>query len=132
MTQQLQINTILKQLHIGQPVQVSLHGWPLLMECSREEELTISALVYRGENFIPFSVRDALKKNPFKESSSLKTYLTLNEEAYTITLHYQGNARDFPVIEPLLDEFSWLTEQWWIYLDDQDRRDLVPLSVRRP
>lgn len=132
MNSQLQLSTIRSKLSAQHRVQVSLHGWDLLLELSQEKGLSISTPIYQGDQYTPPGVRQGIQGNPFEGMSHLRTHLTLDEESHTVTLHYRGGAGDLSegALAPLLEEFSWTAEQWWRYLDDRDKRDLVYIMVR--
>lgn len=132
MNSQLQLIAICSELSAQHRVQVSLHGWNLLLEFSQDKGLSISTLIYQGDQYTPPGVRQGLQGNPFEGMFHLRTHLTLDEESHTVTLHYRGGVEDLSerALAPLLDEFSWTAEQWWRYLDDRDKRDLVYIMAR--
>lgn len=132
MNSQLQLSTIRSELNAQHRVQLSVHGWNLLLELSQEKGLSISTLIYQGDHYTPPGVRQGIQGNPFKGISHLRTHLTLDEESHTVTLYYRGGVEDLSqdALAPLLDEFSWTAEQWWHYLDDRDKHDLVYSRVR--
>lgn len=133
MVYQLPLTSIIHQLTTtGGKALVSIHGWPLTIERPISGELFISTAVYKGDRYIPPSVRNALSGDPFEGVSHLPTHVSLDEPTYVVTLHYDGYPEDLreETLTPLLDEFSWNAEQWWRYLDDHDRRDLVYLYIK--
>ncbi len=95
-------------------------------------KIALSSTVYFGGNYIPKSVRQCLTRKPSFEIDHIKTYHTLDEENCNITLNYLGglahlNKRMFV---DLLEEFSWLADEWRLYLDEHDKNDLI--HVRQP
>lgn len=95
-------------------------------------KISLSSRVYFGGNYIPKSVRLCLAHKPAFETGRIKTYHTLDEENFEITLNFIGgldhlNKRMFI---DLLEEFSWLADEWRLHLDEHDKNDLV--HVRNP
>lgn len=118
--------------HRGQSI-FSLHGWDLSIACSTEEGLYIETSVYQGEHFIPPSVRSAVDTQPNHNIHSfLPTLLRLDEEDSQVLLHYNGNATDLTMMRfnAVLEEFAWVAEQWWTYLNERSRGDLVYIHVK--
>lgn len=98
----------------------------------KSTKIFLTSQVYFGGNFIPKSVRNCLTGTPEFEKGHLKTYLTVDEENFTVTLNYLGgldhlNKRMFV---DLLEEFSWLADEWRHHLDEHDKNDLI--HVRMP
>ena len=94
-------------------------------------KISLSSSVYIGGNFIPKSVRSCLSQKPSFEQGHIKTSLTLDEEHFSINLNFLGglahlNKRMFV---DLLEEFSWLADEWRLYLDEHDKHDLVHVHV---
>lgn len=98
-------------------------------------KISLSSTVYIGDNFVPMSVRKCLSSQTKLKMSTLNTHLSLDEETYQISLHHIGsldylNTRTFV---DLLEEFSWLADQWRSLFDEHDKQDLVPVLVpKRP
>lgn len=92
---------------------------------------SLSTPVYFGGNFIPKSVRRCVSlKAPFN-LENIKTHLSVDELNFKVILHYLGsldhlNGEKF---KELLEEFSWLAEEWRLYLDEHDKNDLVHVKV---
>lgn len=98
----------------------------------QNNKLSLAAPVYQGDQYIPPSVRQCVKNRPPFNSVLSRTYLTINENDYQISLHYQAhedhlNDQKFGLI---LDEFSELAEAWKKYLDDHEKKDLVHVRVK--
>lgn len=92
-------------------------------------KFSLAAEVYFGGNFIAKSVRDSLTKKPafLHGGPHIQTYFTIDEENFRIILNYLGG------LEPLnkrmfidiLEDFSWLADEWRLYLDEHDKNDLI-------
>lgn len=97
-------------------------------------QVSLSTEVYFGGNFIPKSVRSCLDKNaPFAARSNIKAFVTLDENAFRIYLNYLGrldnmNDESFRL---LLEDFSWLADEWRLFLDEHDKNDLIHVNVKR-
>ena len=97
-------------------------------------KLSMSCPVYFGSNYIPASVRDAIKKNPpFGSQFSLKTYFTSDEENYRIFLNYIGSTEELTNLKffHLMKEFEFMVEEWRIFLDEHDKQDLIYIWKNR-
>lgn len=94
---------------------------------------SLATPVYYGVNFIPKSVRHCIsQKAPFATTGTIKTQLTIDEPNYRIWLRYLGSFDNLNSerLKHLLEEFSWLADEWRVYLDEHDKRDLI--HVRQP
>lgn len=90
-------------------------------------KIFLSSIVYFGGNFIPKSVRHCVSTKPSFENGHIHTSLSVDEDNYGISLSYIGgldhlNKRMFV---DLLEEFSWLADEWRLYLDEHDKNDLI-------
>lgn len=113
---------------------ISLNGSTIAVRVFEQDSLlSLTTPVYKGGNYIPPSVRRCVsEKNPPFASDLIKTYLTLNEENFEITLNYMGllESLDRKKFKDLLEEFSWIAEEWRGYLDEHDRHDLIHVRVQ--
>lgn len=132
MEYQSSLHPIIEAVHHRGQGTYSLHGWELSIACSIEEGLCIETSIYQGEHFIPFSVRAATHSTPTAIHSSLKVSLILDEETSQVILHYAGNAEDMLAarFNDVIEEFSWVAEQWKNYLDERSRGDLLHIYVK--
>jgi hypothetical protein len=125
------IQKILNQLANEDLVKVTLDSSAIrIMKCN--DRLSLTALVYRGENYIPTSVRKSLVLKRSFPYSDIRTFLTIDEQNYTIQLNYLGHMDAFTHnhLTELLEEFRQITEQWRAYLDEHDKHDLVHVRVK--
>ena len=95
-------------------------------------KISLSSSVYFG-NFIPKSVRKCISQTPSFEKGLIKTSLLVDEENFRINLNYFGqlNHLNKRMFVDLLEEFSWLADEWRLYLDEHDKNDLVYIHVPR-
>ena len=93
----------------------------------QDEKLALRTSVYNGGNYIPKSVRTSLTQPVPFNHTQLQSYLTIDEPHYEIHLNYLGQIEKIDRIKfrELLEEFSYLAEDWRFYLDEHDRHDLV-------
>jgi hypothetical protein len=94
--------------------------------------LSLAAPVYQGDQYIPPSVRQCVKNTPPFTSFLTRTYLTINENDYQISLHYQAHEDHLNDTKfgHIIDEFSELAEAWKRYLDDNEKKDLIHVRVK--
>lgn len=89
------------------------------------DQMSLSASVYEGGNFIPQSVRKCVGgKEPFE--GWIPTRLVIEEQNYQVILTYTDSIQADPqIIKDLLEEFSWQAEEWRLYLEEHGRHDLI-------
>lgn len=95
------------------------------------KKLSLSTLVYRGENYLPDSVRQAmLHQSPF--ARKIHTFLRVSEPDFEIELRYLGDLESLSKKEfrNLLEDFAVIADEWRTYLDDHDKKDRI--HVRKP
>lgn len=98
-----------------------------------ESKFLLTTPVYSGGNFVPQSVRQCLNhKLPFAQEH-LKTYLSLKEEQFEINLNYVGTLNNLTneQFRDLLEDFTWLSDEWRAFLDDHDKNDIVHVRIPR-
>lgn len=114
--------------------QIELGGSSITMRMiERASTFSLSTPVYFGGNFIPKSVRECLShKAPFTQVGMIKANLTMDEPNFKIWLNYLGSLDHMTgeKLKAVLEEFSWLADEWRLYLDEHDKHDLV--HVRHP
>ena len=94
-------------------------------------KVSLSSVIYFGGNFISNSVRNSLYTTPLFENNHIKTTLNINEEFFTITLHFLGGLTHLnkKMFINLLEDFSALADHWRHYLDERDKEDLVHIHI---
>lgn len=98
-------------------------------------KISLASSVYFGGNFIPKSVRTSLdKKPPFHDKAHITTYFTVDEENFRILINYLGGLEHLNkrMFIDLLEEFSFLADEWRLFLDEHDKNDLIHVRVPKP
>ncbi len=97
-------------------------------------KLHLSTIVYRGDRFIPKSVRRAAHSRLETPYSKIHTWLSLDEGEYQIILHHIGNFSNVGIdeLQEITSEFEDAAFKWREIFDEKDRQDLVhiPISTR--
>lgn len=90
-------------------------------------KLHLSASVYRGDNFIPPSVRKATQFHLETSYDRIHTWLTIDEDLYQITLHHIGNFSNMSIdeLQEVASEFEDAAFKWREIFEEKDRQDLV-------
>lgn len=128
------LRKLLHQLVKEDVAHIMLGGFDILVQTfDNSTKISLSTTVYFGGNFIPLSVRNCLSKTPAFQQGHIKTTLSLDEEHYQVSLNYIGgldhlNKRMFI---DLLEEFSWIADEWRLYLDEHDKNDLIYVRTKR-
>lgn len=115
-------------------VEIVLHGNKVYVKAFQNDSIfSLSSVVYQGGDYIPKSVRSCAQK---QESSAFQSRiagsLVVDEQNYRVELHYveRMDEVDDRVLQDLLEEFCWLSEEWRNLLDEHDRQDLVYVYVK--
>lgn len=128
-----QINRLLRELSSTEQAQIHLNGFAVTVNMiDHGSKLLLTTPVYFGGNYIPNSVRSSLRKKAPFDRLGIQTFLEIDEENFSISLHYNGNAapNGYSGIVELLEDFSWLAERWRDYLDEQDKNDLIYIPAK--
>jgi hypothetical protein len=117
--------------------QITVGGFELTIRVyDNARKFSLATDVYSGGNYIPKSVRDCMKKHPNLARENpripIKTYVVLDEQNFRIYLNYLGSfegmsSDEFRIV---LDDFSWQAEQWRLFLDENDKKDLIYVRVK--
>src|SRR5436189_41139 len=122
------LQKILDRLSDVDYIQIAFDGFDIVIRSVDDaSKLSLMTRVYYGGNYIPQSVRRCLsRKSPFPHST-IKTFLTVDEQNFQIHLQYLGQAILFynNQFKDLLEEFGGLANKWRAYLDEHDSNDLV-------
>lgn len=134
MLMQNDLKKLFHELAKNEIAHIDLGGSNITMRMiERASTFALSTPVYHGGNFIPKSVRECLsRKAPFAQVGMIKTNLSMDEPNFRIWLNYLGSLDHMTgeKLKAVLEEFSWLADEWRLYLDEHDKRDLV--HVRNP
>lgn len=132
MIAQNELKKLFNQLLQKEIAQVELGGSNITIRFHQvESKFSLSTPVYQGGNFIPKSVRKCLShKTPFS-SENIKTFLTVDENNFKIDLNFIGTMENIngEKFREILEEFSWLADEWRLFLDDHDKNDIIHVRV---
>lgn len=127
------IKKILSQLAEGDVIKVAYEGSDIMVRfLDTDSKLSFITSVYYGGNYIPSSVRSCLTHNAPFSHPSIRTYLSIDEQKFQISLNYLGhlNSLDHHNLHELIEEFGSIAEKWRLYLDEHDKHDLVHVRVK--
>lgn len=129
-----ELEKLYNDLLASEQSQFFMHGFDLSLKLfSDSKKISLVTPVYFGGNYIPHSVRSGITKSPpFERWATIKTHLSINEEDFSVTLHYDDTTEvlnSFRLLH-LLENFCALAEEWRIYLDEHDRNDLLHVIAR--
>ena len=123
------LNSLLSGLAQNKNAEVFLHGSVLTLELidQASSKLLLSTPVYNGGNYIPKSVREGLKKHPDFSRHAMHTNFVVDEENFIVTLAHNNSLLETTKarLVDILEEFSILADEWRLYLDEQDKNDLI-------
>lgn len=132
---QKDLKKLFHQLVREESAKISMGGYDVIIRIlDKDTKLSLSTNVYFGGNFIPNSVRKCVtQKAPFGDTSSLKTFLSVDENNFQIYLNYLGTfeALNNDRFIQLLEEFSFQAGEWRFWLDEHDKNDLIHVRVPR-
>jgi hypothetical protein len=123
-----ELRKLLHQLVKEEIAQITLGGSEITVHVfDNSTKIFLSSSVYFGGNFIPKSVRASLTKKPAFGAGHLVTYLSVDEENFRISLNYLGGLEHLNkrMFVDMLEDFSWLADEWRLYLDEHDKNDLI-------
>ncbi len=129
-----ELKKIFHQLAHQETAKIALGGSDITVRVfDHSSKISLVSPVYNGGNFIPKSVRQCLIKNPPFQEVSIKTNLSIDESKFQINLHYFGNVNHMNQqnFVDLLEEFSWMAEEWRLYLDENDKNDLIHIHAKQ-
>lgn len=94
-------------------------------------KISLSSTVYFGGNFIPKSVRKCITQTPSFEKGLIKTSLVVDEDNFRVSLNFLGglNHLNKRMFVDMLEEFSFLADEWRLYLDEHDKNDLIYIHI---
>lgn len=130
---QKNINDITSLLSTGNSIYITVANSNIqLKSFCDNKKIELKTDVYKGENYIPQSVRSSVSGKSMLKDLNAFSYLTIDEENYMVYLSSTSNLellseKDF-VNE--LEDFSFQAEKCRIYLDERDKDDLVYVHVK--
>lgn len=95
-------------------------------------KIHLTTLVYRGDRFIPPSVRKAANSSLETPYSRIHTWLSVDEELYQISLHHIGSFSNVGIedLHEIASEFEDAAFKWREIFEEKDRQDLVHIPVQ--
>lgn len=127
------IKDLIDHLMQHRKAEVPVNGFLISVELAPVGRmLSFKAVVYQGYNYIPPSVRHCTSPSFIGPASTLRTGLLLDEESFSISLNFHDpipNITQETVIY-LMEEFSWVAEEWRQILEDNDQRDLIHIHAK--
>lgn len=103
----------------------------VLEQIDFSQNIHINTLVYQGDKFIPFGVRQAASVRVDELQRYIRTWLVINEEKYQITLHSTEKfTSDIEKFREILSEFEDVAVKWKEILEERDREDLVHIPAQ--
>lgn len=128
-----ELRRLLHQLIKEETAQITLGNSEVTVHVfDNATKISLASTVYFGGNFISKSVRSSLIKKPaFLNNAQLPTYFTVDEENFRILLNYLGGLEHLTkhMFVDILEEFSWLADEWRLFLDENDKTDLIHVRV---
>lgn len=124
---QRELRKMEQPLQEGEGILLHLDGADIQVEMLSGSKLRLATPVYRGGNYIPHSVREALRRKHFYRMPSMSTSFHIDETHFAVWLHYVGlwDGLSMEKAKDLVEEFGMIASKWRSYLDEQDRNDLV-------
>lgn len=127
-----ELSQVISRLSKGEIVRVLLDHSPIFIRFLDDaSKIFLTTLIYKGDNFIPLSIREAVaSKAPI--FSSLSACLTIDEENFQIHLNHVSlnSLPNTEKLKQLLEEFERLAEEWRAYLDERGRKDLLHVRIK--
>lgn len=128
-----ELQKLIQSLLNKETSQISINGSDVNVRVVDDgAKLMLMTLVYTGGNYLPASVRQSIQQKPPFSSSLMQTNLIVNEERFEIYLRFVGSTDGLNIdaMRTLLEEFTWLADEWRLFLDEQDRNDRVRVPVQ--
>ena len=128
-----EIKKALDRLNSGNTVEFVYEGSPVMAQLVDESsKIILSSTVYNGVSYIPKSVRTSLANKQTFLNPHIRTFLTVDESRFCVFLNYIGhsNAITDDNLTKLFFEFGKIAEKWRNYLDENDKKDLLPIRVK--
>lgn len=116
-----------ESLQQGEGILLHLDGADIQVQMLSGSKLRFSTPVYRGGNYIPHGVREALRQKHVFRIATMSTSFHIDEAHFIVWLHYVGLSDGLSTekMKDLVQEFGEMASRWRSYLDEQDRNDLV-------
>jgi hypothetical protein len=128
-----QIPSIIETLMKDNSAVVAIEGMSMRLSLWNDGQIIhLSTPVYHGENYIPPSVKDAIKQ-PFAISSErFEASFKLDETTCFISLESLGTwAETAEDLKLMLYEFASFAEEWKNWLNEKGKGDLLPIYLKK-
>ena len=89
--------------------------------------LSFSTIVYRGDNFIPLSVRKAAQLPLGEPSKDIHPWIAVNEELFQIHLHCKVPSKhmDKDHFHETVSQFDDTAQKWRELFKEREKHDLI-------
>ncbi len=128
------LKRLFDELKLLKSTHFSLNGFNISIKIlEHPSKIYLGTTVYFGGNYIPKSVRNCVsRKAPF-DHSFINTYLTIDENQFQVALNYTGDTDSLNAFKfrQLIEEFSYLAQEWQQFLDEHDKNDLVYVRAKK-
>jgi hypothetical protein len=99
----------------------------------QKSHLALSTIVYKGDKFIPQSVREAAQsplEEPFKD---IHPWIAVHEKQFQIQLHCRVASKhiDKDKFHEAVAQFDDTAEKWRELFDEHEKRDLIHVSTTK-
>jgi hypothetical protein len=129
-----ELEELVFQLFMDLEANVIVNGEQLRITLSKDmKELKLSTIVFHGDDFVPLSVRKAIKAKSIFNISLITTQLAIDESNHDVRLEFTQNLDEsgFEGFEEWLEDYFWIASEWRYILEKHGREDLVFVYVNR-
>src|ERR1700733_11563578 len=125
MLKQQELKHLFQGLAKNDVAQIDFGGSNITVRIDRPSKFSLSTPVYFGGNFIPKSVRQCLSQKVTFRREGMLTNFSVDESNFRVYLNYLGSLESINTqkFNELLEDFSWLAEEWRHYIDGHDKND---------
>jgi len=129
-----EIEEIVFQLFMNLETNIVVDGEHLSMSLSKDmKRLKLSTVIFRGDNFIPLSIRRALRAETIFNISLISTTFSIDEATHEISLTFTQNLDESGLedFDEWLEDYFWIAREWRFILEKYGKEDLVFAYVNR-
>lgn len=134
MIKEQEILKVFNQLTDTSFIQFAFEGNDVTVKAiDHASKISLSTQVYTGASYIPKSVRNSVAGNTPLLKANIPTFLSIDEQNFSISLNFLGNLEGInaATFRFIVEEFSFLADEWRHYLDDLDNNDRVYIYQKR-
>ncbi len=128
------IEELVFQLFMNLETNLVVDGEHLRIRLSNDmKQLKLSTVIFRGDNFIPLSIRRALRAKTIFNISLISTTFSIDEGNHEISLNFSQDLDKSGLenFEEWLEDYFWIAREWRFLLDKYGKEDLVFAYVNR-